>query len=258
MLNALLVFLLYVAMLVTAASAVRLLSPSASAGGAAQGQALFWSSLILSVLLVAIGLVRRRPFRSSVPLSLRCGGLTLAGILSLSAGLSLLLAPLGLSDGGMNGLFSDMLRSPLCLLLLLAVGPLTEELVFREGILRNLVGGGVRPLAACVISALLFALAHGNPAQAVPAAMLGFVLGLLYLRTADLRLCLSAHIANNALALLSLRFPSVEAVCADLPPLCAAGAGVLLLAFGAAALWRGALRSVFREYISSGACPEKK
>ncbi len=257
MLNALLVFLLYAAMLITAASAVRLLSPP-DAGGAARGQALFWGSLVLSGLLMAVGLVRRRPFRSSVRIGLRSVGLTVAGILLLSAGLSLLLAPLGLSDDGMNGLFSDMLRSPLCLLLLLAVGPLAEELVFREGILRSLVAAGSRPLAACAVSALLFALAHGNPAQAFPAAVLGFVLGLLYLRTSDLRLCFSAHVANNALALRFLRFPAVGTVCADLPPLCAAGAGALLLAFGGAVLWCGALRTVFCEFLSSGVRPEKK
>lgn len=256
MLNALLVFLLYAAMLITAASAVRLLSPLA--GGAAQGQALFWGSLALSGLLTAVGLVRRRPFRSSVRVGRRSVGLTLAGILLLSAGLSLLLAPLGLSDGGMNDLFSDMLRSPLCLLLLLVAGPLAEELVFREGILRSLVGAGVRPLTACAVSALLFALCHGNPAQALPAAVLGFVLGLLYLRTSDLRLCLPAHVANNALALLFLRFPAAGAFCAALPPLYVAGTGALLLAFGVAALWSGALRTVFSESLSSGVRPEKK
>lgn len=124
-----------------------------------------------------------------------------------SFGLSLLLHPLHLSDEGTTGMFRSMLAHPLCLLQLVVVGPLAEELVFRRGIVHSLHRRGLPGWAAATVGAFAFALVHGNLAQAVPALLAGFLLGMLYLRTNNLWLCLPAHMANNLLAVAFLLRP---------------------------------------------------
>lgn len=124
-----------------------------------------------------------------------------AGILALAFGVNILLEPLELSDMGMEATFNAMRSDVLCILMLCVVGPWLEELIFRDGILRHLTQYGIKPVWAIVISALLFGLVHGDPAQMVPASLLGFVLGLLYVHTGDLSLCLPAHILNNSVAI---------------------------------------------------------
>ncbi len=81
--------------------------------------------------------------------------------------------------------------------LAVVIAPLTEEIVFRGLILRGLLGRW-RPLAAIIASAALFALTHLNPAQAPVAFILGLILGLVYVRTRSLGLCMLGHALNNA------------------------------------------------------------
>lgn len=116
--------------------------------------------------------------------------------------LSDMMDKLQLVDNSSIKLFDDMLRHPLCWLLLCVVGPLCEELVFRVGILRSLYHNNVPGWAAAAISALAFAVVHGNLTQGIPALVMGFILGMAYLRTGNLRLCLTLHIINNTLAVL--------------------------------------------------------
>lgn len=118
----------------------------------------------------------------------------------VSFGLSLVLEPLHLSDNGVTAYFNTLLQQPWSLLLLVVVGPLCEELVFRAGIQQSLRNSGLHPLLAAVVSASAFALVHGNLAQGIPAFTVGILLGILYNRTGNLWLCLPAHMANNLLA----------------------------------------------------------
>ena len=106
--------------------------------------------------------------------------------------------------------FEGMMHNPLCLLLLCFVGPLCEELVFRVGVVRSLYRRNVPGWAAAAIGALAFALVHGNLAQGIPAFIIGFILGISYLRTGDLRLCLPMHIANNAFAVYCTLFAAPD------------------------------------------------
>lgn len=122
-------------------------------------------------------------------------------------GLSLLLSPLNLPDDGTSATFEAMKQSVPCLLQLVFLGPLCEELVFRAGIVRPLSLTRLGGLGASFVSALAFALVHGNLAQGIPALVIGFVLGVLYLRTNSLHLCLIGHVANNAFAVILLFFP---------------------------------------------------
>lgn len=134
----------------------------------------------------------------------------IVGVLQVAIGLSALLEHFQLSDNGSQAIFQEMTHNAFCLLLLCVVGPLCEELVFRVGILRSLYRHRVPALLAAGISALAFAVVHGNLVQGIPAFIIGFVLGLLYLRTGNLWLCLPAHIANNTFAVIFMQHNEVE------------------------------------------------
>jgi len=167
--------------------------------------------------------------------------LSILTTLLLSVGLSFILSPLNLQDGSSTELFQQMSHSVLCLLLLCVVGPLCEELIFRAAIIPALMKSGVGGLWASFIGALAFALIHGNLAQGIPALIIGFFFGLLYLRSHDLALCLPAHVANNTLGVILLFFPALESGTESLP----AAASLLI---GAALIGLGLLssRKIFR------------
>lgn len=134
----------------------------------------------------------------------------IVGVLQVAIGLSALLENFQLSDNGSQAIFQEMTHNAFCLLLLCVVGPLCEELVFRVGILRPLYRHRVPALLAAGISALAFAVVHGNLVQGIPAFIIGFILGLLYLRTGNLWLCLPAHIANNTFSVIFMEHNDVE------------------------------------------------
>lgn len=167
----------------------------------------------------------------------RQGFSVLAGLL-LGFGLSLLLLPLHLPDGGAEALFEGMKHSVACLALLCVVGPLCEELVFRAGIVQSLRENGLPGWAAAAVSALSFALVHGNLAQAVPAFLIGWVLGLLYLRTGNLSLCLPAHIANNVFAVTVLYIPHLGHFADSWPVIATLALGLLHVGLGVLNTWR--------------------
>ena len=122
----------------------------------------------------------------------------------LTIGVALLLGEIlswiGIDDSTEQALFKGMISNPWCLVLLCIVGPCAEELTFRQGIVRGLYRWGLPGWAAALIAAIAFAVIHGNLAQGIPALIVGFIFGLLYLRTGNLKLCLTAHIINNVVA----------------------------------------------------------
>lgn len=91
-------------------------------------------------------------------------------------------------------------------LLLVVLGPLTEEIIFRGLILRGLLGR-CRPWTAIAISAALFALMHLNPAQIPVTVGLGLVLGWVYVRTRSLGLCVLGHALNNSSTFMTSYLP---------------------------------------------------
>ncbi len=82
------------------------------------------------------------------------------------------------------------------------VGPVVEELVFREGIQGHMQRQGASPAWAVLVSCVLFSLIHANPAQCLVALPMGVVLSVLYLRTNNVLLCGALHIFNNTAAML--------------------------------------------------------
>ena len=63
------------------------------------------------------------------------------------------------------------------------LAPLAEEMVFRGAVLRSLLRWKENPWIGIVISAVLFAVIHMNPAQMPHAFLIGLLLGWLYYRT---------------------------------------------------------------------------
>lgn len=78
--------------------------------------------------------------------------------------------------------------------------PLTEELVFRGAILKALLQWKPNPWVGIVISALLFALVHMNPAQMPHAVLVGLLLGWMYYRTDSIIPGVVYHWVNNTVA----------------------------------------------------------
>lgn len=75
------------------------------------------------------------------------------------------------------------------------VGPIIEELMFRKLILDRLYPFGEK--FAILVSALLFALFHGNLTQFIYAFLLGAVFGYLYCRTGKILYPILLHMAIN-------------------------------------------------------------
>ncbi len=82
-------------------------------------------------------------------------------------------------------------------LLMVVIAPVTEELFFRGLILRGMLGR-CPPPTAILATAVLFALAHLNPWQALSALSLGTLVGFFYFRTRSLLPPLLGHALANA------------------------------------------------------------
>ncbi len=91
------------------------------------------------------------------------------------------------------------------------LAPLAEEIVFRGGVLRALLNR-MRPWTAVAVSALLFSLVHGNPAQMPYAFVAGLLLGWMYWRTGSVVSGVVYHWVNNSLAYIVSRVYSYSDV----------------------------------------------
>lgn len=118
--------------------------------------------------------------------------------------------------------------------------PLCEEVVFRAGLLGYLLRSGFRPCYAISLSAVVFALVHGNPAQLPAALLFGGLLGWLYWRSDCLWPSFVVHAVNNGLAVLSMWLvPSPDVRLADLLGGECPAAVLLVAAFGTGfGVWR--------------------
>lgn len=193
------------------------------------GAALFWTYVVLVVLMWLLKLTPRRSGNTEKKRRCLPEFSAMMGVVFLAYALSFLTAPLNLSDGGMMAQFEAMKSSVPCVLLLTVLGPLVEELVFRAGVLRSLLQSRWHPSWAILTTAALFAVAHGNLMQALPALVSGSLFGVYYYRSGGLRLPLMAHILNNTLAVLAMYFPVLEGHFEVWPPQWQVAAGLVML-----------------------------
>ena len=97
------------------------------------------------------------------------------------------------------------------------LAPVTEEVVFRGAVLGYLLKSRRSAIIAVVVSALLFALAHLNPAQMPHAFLIGLLLGWLYLRTGSILPGIIYHWANNTAAYIMFHlYPDPDATLSDI------------------------------------------
>lgn len=148
------------------------------------------------------GFSRPDQSRSLRPRAALCAFL---GFLSSYLLLNVLLTSAGLADADKSFQNSaetiQALPGALRVALVCVLAPLTEELLFRGLLLQGLerfFGAG----AAVFLSALTFAVFHGNLTQGTAALATGCVLGAAYVRTRALALPVLMHAGSNALALL--------------------------------------------------------
>ena len=101
-------------------------------------------------------------------------------------------------------IFKGLQSHPVSFFLMVVVAaPVLEEILFRgiilDGYLKN-----YKPINGILVSALLFALIHGNLAQGIGAFLLGFLFGWIYWKTKSIIACIFLHAVNNLLAFVSV------------------------------------------------------
>lgn len=216
-------------------------------------------TLAVDLVFVAVvwlsGLAGRKVFAAPPMLTPGRTLLVAVSFIVAAQGLSFMMTPLQLDDLGTTAQFAEMQSDWLCIVALCGVIPLTEEMVFRAGILREMVAGGTHKWIAIVTTAVAFGVFHGNTFQALPAIAMGVCLGWLYMKTGSLRLCLLAHIANNSVACLEMHFSQYEARLEALPALNLVVIGICFLYLGVRYLYR-ALKDVEPEVVDEASAPD--
>ncbi len=97
--------------------------------------------------------------------------------------------------------FGTIMGTPWGYLVIGLLAPLSEEIVLRGAILKELLKSEkLSTWTAIAISALLFALVHMNPAQMPHAFLIGLLLGWMYYRTGSILPGVAYHWANNSVA----------------------------------------------------------
>ncbi len=99
--------------------------------------------------------------------------------------------------------------------MLVIAAPLLEEILFRgiilDGFLKN-----YKPAQGILISALMFAVIHGNLAQGIGAFAIGIILGWLYWKTNSLSLCMALHAINNLTGFIGILTTPTEDIMKDI------------------------------------------
>ena len=88
---------------------------------------------------------------------------------------------------------------------LVLVGPIVEELVFREGIIKAMYRLNYHRWQAILVSAAVFGIIHFNPIQIPFAFVMGLILATIYAKTRNIVASSIIHIINNAAAVIEIR-----------------------------------------------------
>jgi len=177
------------------------------------------------------------------------GKLTVACIIAISAmyvfnivGVSFVDLINNISNGRLgntDALTTMVNESPMWITLAIVclVGPIMEEIIFRKVLIDRIVPFG--ELRACLVSALVFGLFHGNFLQFFYAAAIGFIFSYVYVKTRNIFYSIGMHIGLNVLG--SVVVPNLlsgenlavlERIAADPASMTNADAITLLLVMG--------------------------
>lgn len=133
----------------------------------------------------------------------RPGMLAVAGGIFGALGMSILTDSVEVPDSIMQ-MSLAMSHSAVGMLVVVVVGPIAEELLFREAIAGEMMRRGANPWAAILVSALAFSIVHLNFAQGIYALPLGILFGIIYVRTRSIVLTAILHIVNNGIVVILL------------------------------------------------------
>jgi uncharacterized protein len=100
---------------------------------------------------------------------------------------------------------------PLLIILVAVVPGVVEELLFR-GYLQTRLAERWRPVWAITVSAVIFSAAHLDPLHGVGVLPLGLWLGAVAWRTGSVWPAVLCHAANNAMAILGVKFQPEDAM----------------------------------------------
>lgn len=108
--------------------------------------------------------------------------------------------------------FEILASSAWGILAITILGPVQEEIIMRRIIMKSIYDKKKNVWLAIVVSALIFAVIHGNPIQIVFAFPAGLLLGWLYYRTGSLLIPITGHIVNNSFSCIDLNFKLTEGI----------------------------------------------
>lgn len=170
-----------------------------------------WGELIMYPLIfippfIAINLsIKNRPAFHSLPLNQPGFGklgalLSILIIIPLVFTFNIVTEPLSMWMGVPEFLkqFMEQIQTNKIssLISVVILAPILEELFCRGIILRGLLTR-MKPSKAIIWSAFMFGVMHMNPWQAIPAFLLGLLMGWIYYRTHSLWLAVLIHFINN-------------------------------------------------------------
>ena len=160
------------------------------------------SGLITVGILFALHMIRPKTFN---PKRIKWGQAPIAFMAALLGilAMDLLSDQLNLPDI-MKEEFGEMAKSVWGIIAIAIVGPIVEELVFREAVTHSLLEHCSHRWQAVLLSALAFGLIHINPAQVPFAFVMGIILAIIYVKTRSIVLISIIHIINNSLAVIEI------------------------------------------------------
>ncbi len=111
------------------------------------------------------------------------------------------------SEPTIVALMTSLAKTPLLTFLTVLVagvlGPVAEELIFR-GLIYGYVEGRFGGIAAIIVSTVLFAAAHVEPAHVAVVVPMGLLFGWARMHTRSTWPTIAAHVANNTAATLAV------------------------------------------------------
>lgn len=136
--------------------------------------------------------------------------------------------------------------------MLVVIGPITEELLFREAIAGEMLRRGVHPRMAVLLSSLAFGIVHFNVAQCLYALPLGIILGIIYCKCRNIILTSLLHILNNGIVVALLFFFGEDAQAFSYADWLKGSANAYIIATIAGILSTTLIFSFWNKYIPLG------
>lgn len=141
-----------------------------------------------------VEMVRPFPGWKTLILSLPLGFAVLLGVEMLASAL----------DAPDNLDMESLCQGWVGILSIAIVGPISEEVLMRRIVLRDMEAATGSVWAGILISAAIFSIIHVNPAQMIFAFPAGVLFGWIYCKTGSLLVPICIHIMNNSMAVISV------------------------------------------------------